>query len=52
MHMYHNDHEAPTVAAATHHGDVGVLILPYLEQENLYRQWDLSRSYFDQNNVK
>jgi prepilin-type N-terminal cleavage/methylation domain-containing protein len=26
-----------------------VLILPYLEQENLYRQWNLSRSYFEQN---
>jgi prepilin-type N-terminal cleavage/methylation domain-containing protein/prepilin-type processing-associated H-X9-DG protein len=28
-----------------------VLILPYLEQENLYRQWNLSRHYFEQNEV-
>jgi prepilin-type N-terminal cleavage/methylation domain-containing protein len=28
-----------------------VLILPYMEQQNLYRQWDLSRSYFVQNEV-
>jgi prepilin-type N-terminal cleavage/methylation domain-containing protein/prepilin-type processing-associated H-X9-DG protein len=25
-----------------------VLILPYLEQDNLFRQWDLSRTYFAQ----
>jgi len=28
-----------------------VLILPYIEQDNLYRQWDLSRTYFQQNDV-
>jgi prepilin-type N-terminal cleavage/methylation domain-containing protein len=26
-----------------------VLILPYLEQDNLYHQWDLTRRYYDQN---
>jgi prepilin-type N-terminal cleavage/methylation domain-containing protein len=26
-----------------------VLILPYLEQDNLYHQWDLNRRYYDQN---
>jgi prepilin-type N-terminal cleavage/methylation domain-containing protein len=28
-----------------------VLILPYLEQENLYRQWNLNATYYQQNNV-
>jgi prepilin-type N-terminal cleavage/methylation domain-containing protein/prepilin-type processing-associated H-X9-DG protein len=28
-----------------------VLILPQLEQDNLYRQWDLSQSYYAQNTV-
>src|SRR5438093_13515419 len=28
-----------------------VLILPYLEQDNLYNQWDLARRYYDQNDV-
>ena len=28
-----------------------VLILPELEQENLYRQWNLSRLYFEQNEI-
>jgi prepilin-type N-terminal cleavage/methylation domain-containing protein len=28
-----------------------VLILPYIEQDNLYRRWDLRRSYYDQGEV-
>jgi prepilin-type N-terminal cleavage/methylation domain-containing protein len=28
-----------------------VLILPYLEQDNLYNQWDLSRRYYEQNDA-
>src|SRR4029079_13410248 len=28
-----------------------VLILPYMEQDNLYRQWDLNRYYYEQNTV-
>jgi hypothetical protein len=28
-----------------------VLILPYMEQENLFRQWDLNRRYYDQNDA-
>ncbi len=28
-----------------------VMILPYLEQDNLYRQWDINRSYYQQNDV-
>jgi prepilin-type N-terminal cleavage/methylation domain-containing protein len=28
-----------------------VLILPYIEQDNLYRSWDLSHLYYDQGDV-
>jgi prepilin-type N-terminal cleavage/methylation domain-containing protein len=28
-----------------------VLILPYLEQGNLYKQWDLSKTYYQQNDT-
>ncbi len=28
-----------------------VLILPYVEQDNLYRSWDLRRPYYDQGEV-
>jgi prepilin-type N-terminal cleavage/methylation domain-containing protein len=52
MHAYHdaNDRLPPSrldVGKATW----AVLILPYIEQDNLYRQWDLSKSYYDQNAV-
>ncbi len=28
-----------------------VLIMPFIEQDNLYRKWDLSQSYYQQNTV-
>jgi prepilin-type N-terminal cleavage/methylation domain-containing protein len=28
-----------------------VLLLPYMEQNNLFREWDLSRTYYEQTNV-
>jgi prepilin-type N-terminal cleavage/methylation domain-containing protein len=28
-----------------------VMLLPFLEQDNLYKQWDLSRSYYQQTDV-
>jgi prepilin-type N-terminal cleavage/methylation domain-containing protein len=50
FHHYENMHGAmpPSrldVGAATW----AVLILPYVEQNNLYQQWDLKRSYYEQN---
>src|SRR6266446_585007 len=27
----------------------GVLILPYVEQDNVYKQWDINKSYYHQN---
>jgi len=60
MHNYHFDWEklpprAKLAGAADANQSAGatwaVLILPYLEQDNLYRQWDLNRRYYDQNAV-
>jgi prepilin-type N-terminal cleavage/methylation domain-containing protein len=49
MHLYENDFKA---LPPTRLDDQGVtwayLILPYLEQNNLYKNWDLSLSYFEQ----
>jgi prepilin-type N-terminal cleavage/methylation domain-containing protein len=28
-----------------------VLILPYMEQDNLYHQWNLDKTYYDQNDI-
>ena len=52
MHHYHldNEHLPPRCL-----GDSGptwaVLILPYLEQDPLYKRWDRSLSYYDQSDV-
>lgn len=63
MHMHHNDHERlppsrlPVDYVPASGGPVywptgkatwAVLILPYLEQDNLYRQWNLGGLYYDQ----
>jgi prepilin-type N-terminal cleavage/methylation domain-containing protein len=53
MHHYHLTHgtlpsfSRPGADATTW----AVLLLPYLEQEDLFRQWDLSRSYYLQTPV-
>jgi prepilin-type N-terminal cleavage/methylation domain-containing protein len=41
----------PPVYACAVGASWAVLILPYLEQENLYRQWDLGQSYYQQSDV-
>src|SRR5258708_37575556 len=28
-----------------------VLLMPFIEQDNLFRQWDLNKTYYDQNDV-
>ena len=51
MHTYHNVHgrlpafskDGPDAASWC------VMLLPFLEQEDLYKQWDLSKSYYEQN---
>src|SRR5262249_34493879 len=53
---YHVPFEAlPPFALSDAAGNAGatwaVLLLPYIEQDNLYRQWDLTRRYYDQNDT-
>jgi prepilin-type N-terminal cleavage/methylation domain-containing protein/prepilin-type processing-associated H-X9-DG protein len=48
----HNYHDAnsnlPPSRLGPQHATWFVLILPYMEQDPLYRQWDLSRTYYEQ----
>jgi prepilin-type N-terminal cleavage/methylation domain-containing protein len=52
LHLYHNDHDRlPPNRLDGPRATWAVLILPYLEQDNLYRRWDLARSYYEQPGV-
>jgi hypothetical protein len=52
FHMYHNNYgNLPPNRLSDLHATWAVLILPYLEQNNLYAQWDLSQVYYDQSDV-
>jgi hypothetical protein len=49
-HSYHGAYDELPCSRLDHVGGVtwAVLILPYLEQDNAYRQWDLTHIYYDQ----
>ncbi|HTU21903.1 MAG TPA: DUF1559 domain-containing protein [Gemmataceae bacterium] len=50
--MYSNNYDKlPPNRLSDLHATWAVLILPYLEQNNLYAQWDLSQIYYDQSAV-
>jgi prepilin-type N-terminal cleavage/methylation domain-containing protein len=53
LHLYHDTHK--TLPSFSKEGDFPlswcVLLLPFLEQDNLYKQFDLSGSYYDQTDV-
>jgi prepilin-type N-terminal cleavage/methylation domain-containing protein len=56
LHHYHLTFEQlPPFALTDGAGNAGatwaVLLLPYIEQDNLYRQWNLARRYYDQNDT-
>jgi len=52
MHMHHNDHERlPPSRLSGGRATWAVLLLPYMEQDNLYRQWGLGAPYYQQNAV-
>jgi prepilin-type N-terminal cleavage/methylation domain-containing protein len=53
MHSYHLNHlQLPPRCALPDSGaSWAVLIMPYIEQDNVIRRWDLSRSYYEQNDV-
>jgi prepilin-type N-terminal cleavage/methylation domain-containing protein/prepilin-type processing-associated H-X9-DG protein len=49
LHMYNSDFgRLPPSRLSDLHATWAVLILPYLEQDNLYRQWSLPATYYDQ----
>jgi prepilin-type N-terminal cleavage/methylation domain-containing protein/prepilin-type processing-associated H-X9-DG protein len=49
VHHYHDTKkELPPSRLGPQHATWFVLILPYIEQDNLYRQWDLSKTYYEQ----
>jgi prepilin-type N-terminal cleavage/methylation domain-containing protein len=49
---YHNDWNSLPPCQLDNGGATwAVLILPYMEQGNLYKQWDLSKSYYQQTDL-
>jgi prepilin-type N-terminal cleavage/methylation domain-containing protein len=49
FHLYHDSQGTlPPSRLSPSCATWAVLILPYLEEDNLYRQWDRSRIYYDQ----
>jgi type II secretory pathway pseudopilin PulG len=49
IHHYHNDFDCiPNSRIRARYATWCVLILPYLEQDNLYRQWNLAKDYYSQ----
>jgi prepilin-type N-terminal cleavage/methylation domain-containing protein len=48
----HNFHDAynklPPARIADQYATWSVFLLPYIEQDNLYRNWDLTKKYYDQ----
>jgi prepilin-type N-terminal cleavage/methylation domain-containing protein len=52
VHQYHDSyHQVTPNRLGDLHATWPILILPYLEQDNLFRQWNLALSYFDQSTV-
>jgi prepilin-type N-terminal cleavage/methylation domain-containing protein len=53
IYEYHSNYRKLPPAMMTSHGHATwmVLILPYLEQDNLYNQWDIHHTYFVQSDA-
>src|SRR6516225_2156993 len=50
VHDYHDSHGAlPPDRIALGWPTWAVLVLPYIEQDNVYRLWDIQRRYYEQN---
>src|SRR2546423_14903864 len=51
----HNHHDTLDGLPPSRNADRGPtwagLLLPFLEQDNLYRQWDINLTYYPQNNL-
>src|SRR5262245_38898449 len=49
VHGFHDTHnKLPPARIADRYATWAVFLLPHIEQENLYRTWDLTRTYYDQ----
>jgi prepilin-type N-terminal cleavage/methylation domain-containing protein len=51
MHLYYDVHKSLPPSFSKDGADATtwcILILPFLEQESLYKQWNFSKSYYDQ----
>jgi prepilin-type N-terminal cleavage/methylation domain-containing protein len=52
MHNYESVfHSFPPARVSPNGASWGVIILPWIEQNNLHRQWNISASYYQQNDV-
>ena len=52
FHMYHTDFDKlPPNRLSDLHATWAMLILPYIEQNNLYAEWNLALIYYDQSDV-
>jgi prepilin-type N-terminal cleavage/methylation domain-containing protein len=51
LHMYHDDQNGLPPNRIERITTWPVLIMPYMEQGNLNRQWNLTRTYYEQNAV-
>jgi prepilin-type N-terminal cleavage/methylation domain-containing protein len=52
LHHYHHVYEQlPPSRLSDLHATWAVLLMPYLEQENLYQQWQLPLTYYEQSDV-
>jgi prepilin-type N-terminal cleavage/methylation domain-containing protein len=52
IHNFHDSYNfIPPARVADPYASWAVIILPYLEQDALYRQWDTSKTYYDQTDL-
>jgi prepilin-type N-terminal cleavage/methylation domain-containing protein len=52
LHNYHDVYaKLPPSRLLDHYATWCVLLLPYLEQDNLYRQWNVAQQYYSQSDV-
>src|SRR5690242_15212197 len=50
IHQFHDTYQVlPPARGNKWLASWGVLVLPYLEQENVYNQWDINKAYYLQN---
>src|SRR5947199_885078 len=52
MHYHHDVHgRLPAFSRGGEYATWAVMLLPFLEQDNLFKQWDLSRPYYQQSDA-